>query len=318
MKKLGTLRYATVAVALSLLAACGTSAAEPSINADGSTDVTIGYRPLITTASVVNAQKAGLFKDQKIDAKITDSGGGAPGIASLMAGDFDFTYANYTSIFLAAQKGLPLQLVAGNDLGVGDQGIWVKKNSPIKTMAQLAGKRVAITGLQDIGAVAVSSLVDEAGADPKSVSFVELGFSDMQSQLQRGDVDAIWLVDPFQASAKAAGFRRLGDLFQGQLDNAPMAGWVTTKSFAQAHPDVVKGFQTALSASIKQLDADPSILQQLVPTYTAVTADGVKAAARPSLTADLDQPALQKESDLMYKYGLVKEDFDVSNILPNN
>jgi len=313
MKTSRTLGYVATAVALLLLAACGS--AGPSSNANGTTNIKIGYRPIFTTASVVNAESAGLFKDHRLKPTLTDSGGGAQGIASVISGNLDFTYANYTSVFLAAQKGLPLQLVSGNDLGVGDQGVFVKKDSPIKSVGQLAGKRVAITGLQDIGAVAVEDLVQEAGGDPSSVHFVELGFGVMQAALARGDVDAIWQVDPFQASAKAAGFRRLGDLFQGKLHDAPVAGWVTSKSFAHAHPDLVKGFQEAMAASIKQLNSDPRLFQKLVPTYTQNTAQDVAKAATPSLTSDLDQKALQTQADLMHVYGIFKKSFDVSVLL---
>ena len=80
--------------------------------------------------------------------------GGAAGIPALVSGDFDITYTNYTSALLAAEKGLPIRLVTGNDVGATDHGVFVAEDSGLDAPAGLAGRTVAVNNLQNIGTVA--------------------------------------------------------------------------------------------------------------------------------------------------------------------
>jgi ABC-type nitrate/sulfonate/bicarbonate transport system substrate-binding protein len=48
---------------------------------------------------------------------------------ALIAGEYDITDGNYTSAVLAAQKGLPILVIAGNDVGADDHAIMVAEDS---------------------------------------------------------------------------------------------------------------------------------------------------------------------------------------------
>ena len=60
--------------------------------------------------------------------------------------------------------------------------------------------------------------MDEAGVDVSKVEFIELPFPDMVPTLQSGDVDAVWLVEPFQTAADEAGATKLFANFSGPTD----------------------------------------------------------------------------------------------------
>ena len=51
--------------------------------------------------------------------------------------------------------------------------------------------------------------VRKAGGDPAKVKFVELPFPDMPAALQAGQVDAIFVVEPFLTAALGAGRRKV-------------------------------------------------------------------------------------------------------------
>ena len=310
-------RLSVVLAAGLVLTACGGSdgaGGGGGESAEGTTALSVGYFPLVHTASVVNAEEHDLFAAEDLDVTLATTSGGAQAIPALVSGEFDITYGNYTSVFLAAQQGLPLQLVAGNDIGGDDHSVLVTGDSPIQGPADLAGKRIAVNNLLNIGTVAINTVLADAGVDPGSVTYIELPLPDMQPALERGDVDAIWQVEPFQANALAAGDRIVLPMFAGPTEGMPVAGWVTTKQFAQENPEALEAFQRALEASMAELQDDRARLVELVPTYTQVPAEVVEQVAMPTWTAELDTERLQEIADYMLEYELIDAEFDVSTI----
>lgn len=310
-----------VIAATAMLAACGGSdapsgnGAAPAAGSDEPIAITVGYFPLVHTASAVHATETGVFADAGLEVELLQTAGGAQALPSLMAGEFDITYGNYTSALLAAQQGLPVRIIAGNDVGADDHGIMVNEDSELQSPADLEGKTVAVNNLQNIGTVAVKAVIEEAGVDPASVNFVELPYPDMQAALDRGDVDAIWQVEPFKASSLASGDRELFPLFSGPVEGMPVAGWLTTEQFAQENPEAVDAFREALATSVEELNGDRERLVELVPTFTQVPAEVVRQVAMPQWDASIDIEQLNKMADLMLQYGIISEEFDVTTMV---
>lgn len=314
------LAVAVSLVALVALAGCGSSEPAagdgPAGEDGGSTTIKLGYFPLVHTASAVHAAESGAFEAEGLEVELLPTSGGAQAIPFLMAGEYDITYGNYTSAILAAEQGLlPLKIIAGNDIGATDHGIMVNADSPLQEAADLEGKRVAVNNLKNIGTVAISAVLEDAGVDVSTVDFIELPFPDMQAALDRGDVDAIWQVEPFLASSLAAGDRQLFELFTGPVDGMPVAGWLATAKFVEENPEAIASFRAALAASMEELTGNRELLVELVPTFTKVPAEVVEKVEMPEWEAEPDVEQLQKQSDLMAEYGIIEEPYDVSQII---
>jgi ABC-type nitrate/sulfonate/bicarbonate transport system substrate-binding protein len=297
-----------------VLAGCGAddgSGAAP----DGPAPLSIGYFPLVHTATAVHAEETGLFTDHGLAVELVQTAGGAQAIPGLVAGEYDITYGNYTSALLAAQKGLPIRVVAGNDVGADDHAIMVAGNSPLQSAADLAGASIAVNNLQNIGTVAVNAVLEDAGIDIGTIDLVELAYPDMQAALERGDVDAIWQVEPFQALSLAKGSRVLFPLFSGPMADMPVAGWLTTEQYATEHPDEIEAFRAALAESVDQLQDDRARLVELVPTYTQVPAEVVAQVALPHWDVQVDAEKLATMADLMLEFGIIDQPFDVSTMI---
>lgn len=305
-------RYFTIA-ALSAatlgLAACGSSQAASDVT------VKIGYFPLVHTSTAVHAEKNGLFAAEDLEVELVQTQGGAAAIPNLVSGGVDVTYANYTSALLAVKQGLPVRFISGNDVGAADHGIFVAKDSGITGIEDLAGKTFAVNNLQNIGSVAVYALLEDAGLDSSAVDLIEMPYPDMQAALERGAVDAIWQVEPFQASAEAAGFVKISNLFTGPVDGMPVAGWLTTEQFLQENPDAVEGFRKAIAVSAEELQDNRPRLVELVPTFTKVPAEVVEQIEMPSFQGNLDGDQLQKTADLMHKYKIIDTTLDTRPLL---
>ncbi|MGW9551327.1 ABC transporter substrate-binding protein [Citricoccus zhacaiensis] len=273
--------------------------------------VNIGYFPLVHTSTLVNADEQGYLEDAGIDAELTQTQGGAAAIPALASGNVDVTYANYTSALLAAQQGLPIVLIAGNDVGADDHGIYVGPDSGIEEIADLKGKSFAVNNLQNIGTVALYAQLEEAGLSPADVEVMEMPYPDMAAAVQNGNVDAIWQVEPFQAVSEKEGLVKIGNLFASPAEEMPVAGWITTREYADAHPEVIDGLRSALSSSMEDLDGNREAFSALVPEFTTVTAEVVQEIELPVFSAELDLEKLQQGADLMLEYDLIDEALDV-------
>lgn len=314
--RLATLRTAGVLAALLITtAACG-GGGDDGGSGDGPVKVSLGYFPLVHTATAVYAVENDLFDPDVVDVELSPTSGGAQAIPSLVAGEYDITYGNYTSAILAAQQGLPLAFLAGNDVGAEDHGIFVRDDSDIQSVADLKGRTFAVNNLQNIGTVAIGVQLEEEGLSIDDVTLLEMPYPDMGAALERGDVDAIWQVEPFQAGAVAAGHRRVADLFGGDAAGLPVAGWLTTKEFAEKNPEAVAAIQDGLAKAAEALAEDRAALDAIVPTYTKVTPEVASQVAPPEFQVELDEEALQEVADLMAEFGIISEKFDVGSMMP--
>src|SRR5699024_10515755 len=236
-----SLLVGAAAIGALVLSACGSSSAADDVSptdSQGLETVNIGYFPLVHTSTIVHADQAGYLEEQGINAEMTQTEGGAAAIPSLISGDVDILYSNYTSVLLAAEQGLPVVLISGNDVAKDDHGIFVAEDSDIEDFADIEGKSFAVNNLQNIGTVSVYAQLEELGLSPDSVDLVEMPNPDMAPAVANGNVDAIWQVEPFQTISKQSGLKRIGDMFAGPAADMPVGGWVTTREFAEQNPEV--------------------------------------------------------------------------------
>src|SRR5262249_4367031 len=154
-------------------------------------------------------------------------------------------------LLLANSNGLPLKMVCngvastgvvGNDYGA----IVVKKDSPIKTAADLAGHKVAVNTLKNIGDTTTREAVRKAGGDPTKVNFAAMPLPNMGAALQGGQVDAIFVVEPFVTAALDAGGRVLSSVYAEAAPNLTVATYFTSKQLISSNPDLVSRFVAAM------------------------------------------------------------------------
>jgi ABC-type taurine transport system substrate-binding protein len=80
--------------------------------------------------------------------------------------------------------------------------------------------------------------------DPKSVNFVEVTFLTMNDALKSGSIDAVLTAGPFITRIKKAGNGEVVAYYLADLNRTdPIISYVSTRSFAEQHPDVIKAFR---------------------------------------------------------------------------
>src|SRR3712207_238893 len=172
-------QLALVAAPLLFAVACGGSDDDGNAAGGGSGErdqVTVGVIPIVDVAPIYLGEQQGFFDEQGIELTLETAQGGAAVVPGVMNGQYQFGFSNVTSLLLAAEEGLPLQVVANGVASTGEQGadfgaVVAKPESGIADAADLAGKRVAVNTLNNIGTTTINESVRAAGGDPSGVQY---------------------------------------------------------------------------------------------------------------------------------------------------
>ncbi|HZQ60897.1 MAG TPA: aliphatic sulfonate ABC transporter substrate-binding protein [Casimicrobiaceae bacterium] len=153
----------------------------------------------------------------------------------LNAGSIDFGSTAGSAALLAKINGNPIKSIY-----VYSRPEWTalvtRKDSPITKVADLKGKRVAVTRGTDPHIFLVRALLD-AGLSEKDITPVLLQHPDGKTALIRGDVDAWAGLDPMMAQAEVEDGAKL---FYRKADANTWGILNVREEFLKDHPDIVK------------------------------------------------------------------------------
>jgi sulfonate transport system substrate-binding protein len=128
------------------------------------------------------------------------------------------------------------------------EAILVPKDSPIRTVADLKGKKVALNKGSNVHYLLVRAL-EQAGVGYGEIQPVFLPPADARAAFERGAVDAWVIWDPYQAAAEAATSARTLADGTGLVANHQF--YVAERALADAHGVAVD----AVIAAIAEIDA---------------------------------------------------------------
>ncbi len=312
-------RASLAAVAAGLLAACGAlgGPAPPTGPGPETTHLRLGVLPIVDDVYLVRAQRAGYFADEGLSVQLVTLQGGADALPMLNSGGLDMAFSNYVSVLVAeAGKGGDYRFVDGGyDAGPNTFLIMTKAGSAIRSPRDLAHKKIAVNTLHNIVELNARSALAANGVDPDTVTFVEVPFPEMAAALQDGRVDAASMVEPFitQAALSSGAVSAL-DTASGPTDRIPLGSVTVTADFAARHPGTVAAFRRAVRRAQADL-ADRSVVESTLPTYTKIAPDTASLIALGSWPATLDRTRLQRDVDLMRRFGVLTSDLDVRRMI---
>jgi sulfonate transport system substrate-binding protein len=163
------------------------------------------------------------------------SAGSNKALEFLNAGSLDFGSAAGAAALIGKVNGNPIRMIY-----VFSRPEWTalvtQKDSPIKTVADLKGQRIAVTRGTDPHIFLVRALAG-AGLSEKDVKLVLLQHADGRTALDRGDVVAWAGLDPMMAAAEVESGDRLF------YRNAAANTWGVLnvrEEFAATNPEIVR------------------------------------------------------------------------------
>ena len=307
------------ATAVALLAAGCASATGASAPASVEKPyLTVAAVPAADSAGVYIAQQDGLFKAQGLHVRFVTAISSATEIHDQLAGTYDITDGNYVSYIEAdAEQNANLEIfAAGSIMQPRCQEIMVMPNSPIRTVAQLKGKTIAVNVPNNIGTLLVGALLRDNGMNIREVHLKPIAFPLMAAALKSHEVDAAWMPEPFITGAEESiGAVPLADLDAGATQSLPIAGYVVTKAWARKYPKTLAAFERALNQAQRIADTDPQAVEQVMATYSGVPKTAAAVMASPTFPLDTDPVLIQRIADLMVQFSLLQQPYDVKEMI---
>lgn len=256
------------------------------------------------------------FAKDGISIRWVQSAGSNKALEFLNAGSIDFGSTAGSAALVAKINGNPIKSIY-----VYSRPEWTalvtRKDSAISKIADLKGKRVAVTRGTDPHIFLVRALLG-AGLSDKDITPVLLQHADGKTALIRGDVDAWAGLDPMMAQAEVEDGAKLF------YRNAAANTWGilnVREEFAKQHPDLVKRvlavYEEARKYSLGHYDEVKADFIAVTKLPEAVVDKQLKE--RTELThSKIGAP--QHESILaagiaLQQAGVIKADVDVKKVL---
>ncbi len=193
--------------------------------------------------------------------------------AALASGNIQFLFAvGATSVILAAANGADIAIVDTYSRSPKAFMLVAGPHGPTSAAA-LKGKTIAGPKGTILHQLLLAYLAT-AGLTAKDVNFVNMTIPAAQAALANGSADVALLAGPAASQALAAGDTKVTDgtgLVGATIVDA------TSRTFATAHPDVVREFVQAHRTVLAYMAAHPDDTVAMAAAATGLTPDAVRA-----------------------------------------
>ena len=305
---------ARLGLATTLVLALGSAAAQ------GSEVLRIGFQK---SASLLTLQKAQGTLEKKlaplgVAVKWVEFPAGPQLLEGLNVGAIDVGYVGEAPPIFAQAAGASFVYVGNDPAAPQAEAIVVPKDSAIKTVADLRGKKVALNKGSNVHYLLVRAL-EKAGLQYTDIQPVFLPPADARAAFEKGAVDAWVIWDPFLAAVeKQTGARIVAD-GRGLVNN--YAYYLAERGYAQKKPQVIRVlFEDSVERG-QWLKANTNQAAQLIAPIQGLDVDIVeRALQRNQFGVQPLTPAVaaeqQKIADVFHALKLIPKPLRISDALP--
>jgi NitT/TauT family transport system substrate-binding protein len=285
-----------------------------------------GFAPTAMPFAV--AMEEGFFTKHGVDITGIRNAPGGNAARLMVAGDLAYADGGLTEVIGGRQAGADLWIVSDNTHNAGGVSWVVMPDSPIKTSADIKGKRLSFTTPHSITEAWSHFIVDKLGFAPGDVELISAGgVSQGLTLLEHGGTD-VAVID-LTTLAKNPGKYRVvlegtdASIFPAQNGTV---GYVTGK-FRTEHPEVIQGIIAARREAVefmkanptkaaadiaKQYNADPALIEGIITHLADKGAVGDTAFYG---LGNFDLAAMNNTVEMSKLVGAIEGDIDIKSMI---
>ncbi len=239
-------------------------------------------------------------------------------LEGLNVGAVDVGYVGEAPPIFAQAAGAKFVYVGYDPAAPQAEAIVVPKDSAIRSVADLKGKKVALNKGSNVHFLLVKAL-EKHGLKYTDIQPIFLPPADARAAFERGSVDAWAIWDPFLAAVeKQSGARVLAD-GRGVVNN--YAYYLAERAYSEKYPQVISAlFEDTqaqgqwLKANLKQAASIIGPLQGLSADVVELSLTRYQFGVKPVTSAvAADQ---QQIADVFHQLGLIPKPIRISDALP--
>ena len=277
----------------------------------------VGGKPLLYYLPLTIAERRGLFKEEGLEVEITDFGGGAKSLQSLIGGSADVVTGAYEHTIRMQAKGQAITAVC--ELGRFPAiVIAVHKDhaGTIKSPADFKGRKIGVTAPGSSTAITAQYAMVKAGLKPTDAAFIPLGGgAGAVAAMKKGEIEIISHLDPVIAKLEQDGDIKVmidtrteagtRALFGG---SNPAAVLYAKKDFIEQYPNTTQRLVNAHLKALKWIAAatpdqiaesvPPEYLLGDKPLYLAAVKNSLESYSR---TGIIGQDGMESVLDMVRK-----------------
>lgn len=258
------------------------------------------------------AMEKGYFKEAgvDIDGILTSKGGGTT-MRNVMAGGLPYGEVALSAAIAASQQGIDVHIVNSGVQTVGEI-LWITtKDSPVKTIADLQGKKLGFTSPKSITDILSQMALEKSGIPENKVQRVSVGgIGSGLTALQQGGIQAAPIMDPVWTKEKD----NYRPVFWVKDLVPPMTQTVgvTTTEFAEKHPEKLRALIAARRKGVEFIHANPTeaaaIVAKAYNMEPAVAEESMKnlQALDYWSAGEFDRQGLENMAEGLRKVGEIK------------
>ena len=291
------------------------------VHAQAKSTLRIGYQKYGTlTLLKARGDLEKRLAPQGVEVKWTEFPAGPALLEGLNVGSIDFGTVGEAPPIFAQAAGADLIYVANQPAAPRAEAILVPKGSPLKTVADLRGKKVALNKGSNVHFLLVKAL-EKAGVPYSAIQTVFLAPADARAAFEKGAVDAWVIWDPFFAAAeKQLGARVLAD-GTGLVSNLQF--YLASRPYADKSPQVVQAIVDELALlDVWAAKSAKEVARVLAPQIGLDEGIAEVAAERFAYGIKPITPAVaveqQKIADAFFELKLIPKAIRITDALPGS
>ncbi|QOZ13540.1 sulfonate ABC transporter substrate-binding protein [Bradyrhizobium sp. CCBAU 51765] len=283
-------------------------------------EIRIGYQK--NGVLVITRQQAALekhFAPQGIEVKWVEFSSGPPMMEAMNVGSVDYGAVGDSPPVFAQAAGAAIVYAAGQPITNG-QGILVPKDSPIRTIAELKGKRIGFTKGSSAHNIVVQTL-EKAGLTYADITPVYLTPPDAGPAFANGSIEAWAIWDPYFAIGEIRQSGRI--LINAREVTKTNSFYIANRDFAKNHGTILQQIVDVTTATARWAEQHRDEVAKSLAAVTGIPLDIQTIAANRSsfvvgpVTDDI-VATQQGVADRFYKLGLIPKPIVIRDIVWRN
>jgi NitT/TauT family transport system substrate-binding protein len=280
----------------------------------------VGTLKISALTNVWVAKQAGIFENNGLDVELIQFRSGNEAIAAQRGGHVDIILSIPGTAMNANERGFDLVLLAQNETAQKDppdaSAFIVRKDSGLNSVADLAGKKFALSNLHSQLHVAAQIVLKKHGVDPASTTFLEVPFSSHPDALKSKQIDVAVSLDPWTTQMRISDYAKvLSWDYVESLPLQPIGAWYARADFVKKNTDTVTRFSKSIHDSIEYMNADVERAKTNVAAYTGLNISFLTDMPLNRWSSEIDPVVWQAVADMMHSTGELQRPHKVDEYL---
>lgn len=242
------------------LVICLTSLFQASqASAEPSNTIRIAYQTGDINTLLMYAYDVGLFKKNHVNVELVPFAAGPAELPAFAGDSIDMGWMGSVPAVAGYANGLPLTIILFERVHSTDLRLDVNPKSDIIKLADLKGKRIAIT-LGSTSHYELLRAISEAGLTPNDLTIVNLSPVNMPPAYRAGEIDGALTWEPSIGQIEKEGAKVLATTKSlGMISTGVL---VARQPFVSTHLTAIKNFLKAWQEALQDYQKDPTAVSR--------------------------------------------------------